>query len=293
MEVVVAGEVPTWKQNKAGSVRPGATIRQWLFKEEAPDGLNFKVFRSQFQPGAAASTTPRHHHAFQQVRWAEAGEVNYAPGKNIPAGDVAYFPRGAYYGPQLKDRGISIALQLGFGGEHQHGRGWDSLQGQAMERLKARGSFENGVFVEIDPDTGERRENDSVQAVYEEQYAIQTGKKFVVPDEGYDEPILMHPAAFEYYEIAPGVEVKQLGCFFDHAGPNADLRLSMIRLTDGAAYTFGPERGQIAWTRDAGLVVDGKTYPELTYVYIPRDEKAEISSATTVELNIAEFPRLD
>lgn len=292
MEVVVAGEVPTWKQNETGSVRPGSAVRQWLFKEEAPDGLNFKVFRSQFQPGSAASTTPRHHHSFQQVRWAEAGQVNYAPGKNIPAGDVAYFPRGTYYGPQLKDQGISIALQLGFGNEHQHGKGWDSLQGEAMNRLKTRGSFENGVFVEVDPDTGERRECDSVQAVYEEQYAIQTGRKFVVPEEGYDEPILMHSAAFEYYRIAPGVEVKQLGCFFDHPGPNADLRLSMIRLTSGAAYTFGAERGQIAWTRDAGLVIDGKSHPALTYVYIPRDEKAAVSCAALVELNVAEFPKL-
>jgi hypothetical protein len=293
MEVVVADQVPTWKQNETGSVRTGATIRQWLFKESAADGLNFKVFRSQFQSGDGASTTPRHRHAFQQVRWSEAGQLNYAPGKDIPRGDVAYFPRGAYYGPQRKDQGISIALQLGFGNEHQHGEAWDSLQAQAMERLKARGSFENGVFVEIDPQTGERRETDSVQAVYEEQYAIRTGKKFVVPKEGYEEPILMHTGAFEYYKTALGVEVKHLGCFFDHAGPNADLRLMMIRLTEGGAYTFGPERAQIAWTREAGLVMAGKTYPALTYVYIPRDEQLEVSSAATVELNVAELPRLD
>jgi hypothetical protein len=40
-------------------------------------------------------------------------------------------------------------------------------------------------------------------------------------------------------------------------------------------------------------VIDGKTYPELTYVYIPRDEKVEVSSTATVELNVAEFPKLD
>lgn len=292
MDIVVAGEIPTWKQNETGSVRPGATVRQWLFTHEAADGLNFKMFRSQFQPGEAASTTPRHHHSFQQVRWAEAGQVNYAPGKNIPAGDVAYFPRGAYYGPQLKDQGISIALQIGFGNEHQHGKVWDELKPEAMKRLKARGTFENGVFVEIDPETGERHENDSVQAVYEEQYAIQTGKKFVVPDEGYDEPILMHSAAFEYYEVGDGVEVKHLGCFFDHGGPNADLRLSMVRL-NGGTHEFGPERGQIVWTRDPGLVIEGRTYPELTYFYVPRDEKVEVSAETPVELNVAELPRLD
>lgn len=293
MQVAVAGEIPTWKQNETGSIRPGATIRQSLFQDDAPDGLNFKLFRSQFQPGEASSRTPRHHHAFQQVRWAEVGPVNYAPGKDIPGGDVAYFPRGAYYGPQLKDQGISIALQLGFGNEHQHGEKWDLLKGEAMARLKARGTLEDGVFVEADPDTGERRENDSVQALYEEQYAIQTGKRFVVPDAGYEEPVLMHTAAFEYYEIAPGVEIKHLGCFFDHAGPNADLRLSMIRLTCSGAYTFEPARGQVVWTREAGLLIDGKTFPELTYLYIPRDEKVEVSASAMVELNVAELPRLD
>ncbi|MTD53109.1 hypothetical protein [Amycolatopsis pithecellobii] len=295
MDVVVARDVATQAQDKGtdSSLRPGGVLRQMLFHDNAPDGLSFKFFRSQYLPGDKAFTSPRHHHAFQQLRWTESGEINYGPGQYIRAREMAYFPRGAYYGPQVKDTGVGLLLQLGFHGEHQYGGVWANVREEAIKRLKEKGTFAEGVFVDTDPDTGERRERDSGQALYEEQYAALTGNKFVVPEEGYDSPILLHPQAFDYYEAAPGVEVKHLGSFFDHPGPHADIRLSVVRLSPGGTYHFGPERGQIAWTTDPGLRVEDSTYPELTYLYSPRDEKAEISAEGTVEIFVVEFPRLD
>ena len=250
-------------------------------------------FRSQYQPGEKAFTSPRHHHAFQQLRWTESGSINFGPDQYIQARELAYFPRGAYYGPQLKDTGVGLLLQFGFGDEHQWGGIWSNLREEALKRLKEKGSYEDGVYVDTDPDTGERRVRDSGQALYEEQYEARTGDRFVVPAEGYDTPILLHPQAFEYYNAAPGCEVKHLGCFFDHAGPNADVRLSVVQLSDGGTYTFGAERAQIAWTTDAGLCVEGQTYPALTYLYSPRDEKAQVSADETVEIFVVEFPRPD
>jgi hypothetical protein len=261
--------------------------------EEGRDGLNFKVLRSQFQGGEDQSYTPRHHHGFQQIRWAEKGTVNYAPGEDIPEGDIAYFPRGAYYGPQHKDQGISIAVQFGFEGEHQHGPSWDAYAADARRRLEERGRFERGLYVEVDPATGEERENDSIQAIYEEQYFLRTGKKFVVPPEGYAAPILMHTRAFEYYQAGQGVELKHLGCFFDHPGPNGDLRFSMARLRQGGVHTLSADRAQLAWSKVAGLKMRGKSYPELTFLYSPRDEEAELCSEGRFEVMIIEFPRLD
>ena len=156
-----------------------------------------------------------------------------------------------------------------------------------------QGGQRDGDARHIERQPGERRERDSGQALYEEQYATLTGKRFVVPQEGYDTPILLHPQAFEYYQAAPGLEIKNLGCFFDHPGPNADIRLSVVRLSPGAAYHFGLDRAQIAWTTDAGLHVGDRTYPELTYLYSPRGEKAEISAESTAEVFVVEFPRLD
>ncbi len=294
MKLVVASQVAPDQKNVKLTLRPGTTIRQSLLADDTPDGLNFTVNRTEWLPGENTNTTPRHHHAFQQIRWAETGHVNYAPDQNIDAGDIAYFPRGTWYGPQLRDQGISVTIQFGFHGEKQHGSAfWNRYQATAMERLKARGTFENGLFIEIDKATGERREIDSVEALYEEQYALHTNKPFVIAPEGYENAILMHPDVFPYYQAGRGVEMKQLGRFFDHPGANADVRLSMLRLRDGGAYVFGSDRAQIAWTKSAGLHVDGSDYPDKTYIYVPRGEELKITGNGGVELHIVEFPRLD
>ena len=295
MDVVVAADVATQAQDKGSdsSLRPGGVLRQMLFHDNAPDGLSFKFFRSRYQPGDKAFTSPRHHHAFQQLRWTESGEINYGPEQYIRAREMAYFPRGAYYGPQVKDTGVGLLLQLGFHEEHQYGGTWANVREEAIKRLKEKGAFTEGVYVDTDPDTGERRERDSGQALYEEQYETLTGKRFVVPDQGYDTPILLHPQAFAYYQAGPRLEIKRLACFFDHPGPNGDIRLSVLRLAAGGTYEFGPDRAQIAWTTDAGLCAEDRTYPELTYLYSPRDDKSEISAESAIELFLVELPRLD
>jgi hypothetical protein len=264
-----------------------------LLHDNAPDGLSFKFFRSRYQPGDKAFTSPRHHHAFQQLRWTESGEINYGPDQYIRAREMAYFPRGAYYGPQLKDTGVGLLLQLGFDDEHQYGGVWAKFREEAIKRLKENGAFQDGVYVDADPETGDRRERDSGQALYEEQYEARTGKRFIVPAAGYETPILLHPDAFEYYPAGSGLEIKNLGHFFDHPGPNADIRLSVLRLSPGGSYTFSPDRAQLAWTTDAGLIVEDRGYPELTYLYSPRDEKADIATAATAEVFVVDLPRPD
>lgn len=295
MEVVVAGDVPE-KEGKGSipSLRSGTSIRQGLLAVDEAEGLSFTVSRTQWLPGDKAARSPRHHHAFQQIRWAEQGTVNYGPGQNIAEGDVAYFPRGTYYGPQDREEGIVITVQFGFNGEKQHGTPfWKRYEAAALERLQARGHFEDGVFVDVDPVTGERHERDSVQALYEEQYEAHTGQKFVVPAEGYDSPILMHPEAFAYYVQAPGVELRPLGNFHDHPGPRGDVRLSMMRLSDGGRYRFLADRAQMAWTKTGGLIIGGKAHPALTFVYSPIGEEVEVTGDAGVEVNLVEFPRLD
>jgi hypothetical protein len=295
MDVVVAQDVATQAQDEGNdcSLRPGGVLRQMLLHDNAPDGLSFKFFRSRYQPGDKAFTSPRHHHAFQQLRWTESGEINYGPDQYIRPREMAYFPRGAYYGPQIKDTGVGLLLQLGFDDEHQYGGIWANLREEAIKRLKENGTFQAGVYVDTDPDTGERRERDSGQALYEEQYEARTGKRFIVPAAGYETPILLHSDAFEYYPAASGLEIKNLGHFFDHSGPNADIRISVLRLSAGGSYIFSPDRAQLAWTTDAGLIVEDRTYPELTYLYSPRNEKAEITSAATVEVFVVDLPRPD
>jgi hypothetical protein len=295
MQSVSIIEAPVHIQTRSTSLRTGGTVRQTLLTDNAADGLNFRFIRSQYQGGDAAFESPRHHHAFQQLRFTESGSVNYAPNHDIPAGDLAYFPRGAYYGPQRKDHGAGMLLQFGFHGEHQAGPEWAQHRATALARLNARGRFDAGVYYERDS-SGAEHTRDANQALYEEQYLAQTGQTFLIPPEGYAEPILMHHDAFEYYQIGPGVRAKQLGHFFDHPGPCADIRISMLELTDSATHPFTADRAQLAWTLDAGLQVDERPYAGPACFYSRRGETTTISvapSATTVELYIVELPRLD
>lgn len=290
MDVAVIAEVTPHGQEFGRVVRPGFTVRQTLLGDEAADGLNFRLVRNQEGLGDEAFSSPRHHHPFQQIRWAESDSVNFAPGQDIPEGDIAYFPRGTYYGPQVKDRGTAILLQFGFGDEFGvGGKDWYQRLGESIRELKGRGTLAGGVFTDTDPVTGRPRQRDAVEAVMEDR----AGKKIPIPPEGYAAPVLMHPRAFSYYQVAPGVEVKRLGSFYDHPGPRADVRLSLLRLSQGGSYCLGPERAQVAWSTGGGLRAAGRACPSAACVYSARGEEAVISGAGGVEVFVIELPRLD
>ncbi|KAJ5101081.1 hypothetical protein N7456_007133 [Penicillium angulare] len=80
------------------------------------------------------------------------------------------------------------------------------------------------------------------------------GRKCVTAEEGYTEPILLHPKALKSYSVSDSNRMKQLGHFFDHIGPEANVRISMVELADGVAFVTKEERAQISWTVDDGLV---------------------------------------
>jgi hypothetical protein len=292
MKIAVVADVPI--DDRGVSIRKGSSIRQSLLWDDAADGLNFKFFRSRWRDGADTFESPRHHHSFQQLRWTEKGSVNFAPGRDIAEGNLGYFPRGTWYGPQRKDGGITISLQLGFGGEHQEaGDSWAKYRKEARKHLDARGTFEGGFYVDVDPETGSRRQRDAFEALYDETSQLKTGEPFTMPPEGYEDAIIIRPNAFAYFQESPGVERRNLGNFYDHPGRNADLRISMVKLAAGGLYCLGPERAQVAWSKTSGLVVDGRTYPELTCLYSSRDEAVEIRGEGGVEVYVAECPRLD
>lgn len=292
MDVAVITEVPPHTQEFGALVRPGFTIRQTLLGDEAADGLNFRFVRNREGLGDEAFRTPRHHHPFQQIRWAESDSVNFGPGQDIPEGDIAYFPRGTYYGPQTKDRGTALLLQFGFGDEYlAGGKDWYRRMGESIKDLEGRGTLHDGVFTDIDPVTRQPRHRDAVAVVSESQ----AKKAITVPAEGYAAPVLMHPRAFSYYQASAGVEIKHLGRFYDHPGPHADVRISMLRLSQGGAHRLGSDRAHVAWSVDDGLRIDGRVHPRLTCLYSARGEDVVLSDNGNgnVEVFVVEFPRLD
>jgi hypothetical protein len=294
MQVVIAAEVSVKDPNGGIHVRTGSIDTQRLLEDDAPDGLNFWFVRNSFaNTSEEAFKTPRHHHTFAQIKMVEKGSSNFLPGKDIGEGDIAYFPRAAYYGPQEKDNCTSFGMQFGFDGQHQRGKRWEERRGEAMERLKARGHIENGIFFEKDRATGETRMRDSVEALYDERLQLVAGRRLVVEPEAYDSVILMHPAAFPYFPVSPGVDLKYLGRFYDQPGPNGDVCISMVRLSEGGRYSLADDRAQVGWTMREGLSIDGRIYPALTSFYCPRGEATEIAGIDGVEVYLVTFPRVD
>lgn len=294
MKVVSAENIEAVKENADGrSTRVGTYAGKRWFTQDEPDGLNFIFVRNTFHDDASeAFETPRHRHTFAQLKFVEKGSSNYIPGHDIPEGSMGYFPRMAYYGPQSKSRCTSIGMQFGFHGEHQKGPVWEGYRAGALARLKARGTIANGTYTDVDPETGESRVRDGVQAIYEEQYLMHTGKPLEFRPGRYEAPVLMHPKAFDWHNLEHGVDIKRLGAFFDHPGPNGDTRISMLRL-DGGSFTMPTDRAQLAWTLSPGLVAGGGVYPELAAAFSPRGDAGTISADGGIEVYLVEFPRLD
>ncbi|HWE45829.1 MAG TPA: hypothetical protein VG407_07350 [Caulobacteraceae bacterium] len=295
MKVISAADVAPFDWNADGrSSRKGSYPSQRLFTEEAPDGLNFVFVRNEFiYSGDAAFETPRHRHTFAQVKFIAQGQSNYAPGQDIGEGEIGYFPRMAYYGPQHKEACTSMVIQYGFDGEHQKGPVWEGYRAEAIERLKARGTIKDGRYFETDPATGGSRVRDGVEAIYEEQYLMHTGKALPTPPPpGYDAVILMKPKAFPWFDVSPGVQMKRLGAFFDQPGPNGDTRISMLRLS-GGAYALSADRAQLCWALEPGLVAENRMRPEITTAYCPRGEEGTLAGEGGLEVFVVDFPRRD
>lgn len=294
MKVISAFEIPTREVNADGrSTRKGSYPGKRLLTVDEPDGLNFIFVRNEFvHSGEQAFQTPRHRHTFAQVKFVERGASNYGAEQFIEEGEIGYFPRMAYYGPQHQENCISNVIQFGFNGEHQKGPVWEAYRDEALQKLKSRGTIADGKFFDTDPATGAQRVRDGVEAVYEEQYLMHTGTPLVMRPASYDSVILMRPKAFAWFESAPGVQVKHLGRFYDQPGPDGDIRISKVRFSGSGSYRLSSDRPQIAWTTTPGLVVEGQVKTDFTCVYSPYGEQSGISGADGVEMFVVELPRL-
>ena len=110
MNIVHAGRME-WGANLA-SHRQGEMAHKVLFEGEEGDADNYLLVLAR---EGASYYSPRHRHAWDQVRFCLEGSVPIGKGLRLDAGEVGYFPEAAPYGPQEggPDR---IVLLLQFGG---------------------------------------------------------------------------------------------------------------------------------------------------------------------------------
>lgn len=222
--------------------------------------------------------TPRHKHTFEQFRMPIEGPLNYGPSREIPEGWVSYFPADAFYGPQKVERCIVLLLQ--FGQEYLT----SSQYKTAHAALAERGEFHDGIYTDTHPGTGKKRNQDAVNAVFEESLGRPLG--FAKPR--YPEPVLMDPDAFHWRttEDDPGVEIKRLGTFTER-----DASIAKVRWSSTGTFGLAPDRTQLVVSLGDGMEIEAKTYPALTGVTSDIGDETALNATAGTEAMVVTLPQ--
>src|SRR5947209_8558876 len=98
MQLTYADEL-TWRP--LTDIRDGGKEMKQLLAgtEGTPDNYRLVMIRER----GVAATTPRHRHNFDQLRYVIEGRANYGPEHWIAPGEIAYFPEGGSYGPEISE----------------------------------------------------------------------------------------------------------------------------------------------------------------------------------------------
>ena len=207
--------------------RSGRMSHKILFEGEegSPDNYLFVLANE-----GSDYYSPRHRHAWDQVRLCLEGSVPIGRDLKIDAGEIGYFPEGVHYGPQEggPDR-IVLLLQIG----GASGLGYLSPQQleQGRKRLLEEGVFEEGVFRRS---SGEGKRNEDA---YEAIWRVVTGQPLAYPKARYRSPIVMRPDGFLWREMPemPDVRLKVLGAFAERG-----LSLELVSIAPGSTYLVPP-----------------------------------------------------
>src|SRR6267154_2630149 len=220
---------------------------------KTPDNFELSIVRT-----AGDYFTPRHRHNFDQVRLCLEGAMNFAPGKDLKAGTVGYFPEGTFYGPQ-SDTVKSLVLLLQMGGAA--GSGFMSYQ--------------------------------QLNAGYEKMWEYVNGREVEYPPARYEEPVVIHPENFGWIPVSePGFELKHLGTFSERA-----INIGQIRGTRGARHLVDRHRAPELLFVERGAIRDvasGELLDAQTAFRVdPADTGREIEVVDDCVLFFVQLPKFD
>jgi hypothetical protein len=278
MDIVHAGRME-WGENLAAQ-RTGRMAHKVLFAGEEGSPDNYLLVLAN---EGSDYYSPRHRHAWDQVRFCLEGAVPIGRDLKIQAGEVGYFPEGVHYGPQEggPDR---IVLLLQFGGASGLGYLSPRQLREGRERLLSEGTFEQGVFRRSSSE-GKKNEDG-----YEAIWRFVTGRALAYPKPCYRAPIVMRPDGFAWRDVpgATGVRYKSLGTF-----PARGLSLEFIALEAGAVHALAssPARRLLFVHAGSGLWNDEPFAPH-TAMRIEPGETARLAASAPTELFAISVPLL-
>jgi len=252
--------------------RAGHMTHKVLFQGEQDSPDNYLLVLANER---ADYYSPRHRHAWDQVRYCLEGSIPLGRDLRIDAGEIGYFPEGVYYGPQ-KGGTDRIVLLLQIGGASGLGYLSPAQVETGRERLLQQGVFEEGVFKRTSG-TGKRNE-DAYQAIWREV----TGRALVYPKPRYKTPVILRPDAFAWTDVPDmfGTRNKWLGSFAER-----ELSLELIAIASGCACTAetAPVRRLMFVTRGEGRC-NAESYSAHTAVRLQPGESASFLAQSATEL---------
>jgi hypothetical protein len=270
----------------SGIGREGSSASKPFPLDSGIPGVRLEFTWRRYDKGYA---TPRHKHIFDQYRYNMTGKRQIEDGF-LEAGEVAFYPEGVYYGPQLQEEECT-----GLGLQFQGLTGIPYLThkelNDARKALSAEGGiFKNGIYTKILPD-GRKINKDSHVACSE----YVTGKKIEFPEGRFEKPVVMRPQAHPWIgdRKLDGVEHKRLGTF-------GGSGIRFTRLAPGAKIPARREEdAEIRYLIEGSIEYGGKTWlggqtPDAgTYMFIQNGaEVGEITSKTGGVFYVIELPML-
>ncbi len=278
MDIVHASRME-WGENLAAQ-RQGGMAHKCLFEGEEGSPDNYLLVLAN---EGSDYYSPRHRHAWDQVRFCLEGSVPIGREVKIAAGQVGYFPEGVHYGPQEggPDR---VVLLLQAGGAS--GLGYLSPQQlrAGREGLLAEGAFRQGVFVR-NRDEGKKNED-----AYEAIWRFVTGHPLTYPKPCYQGPVVLRPDGFAWRAVAgaTGVHRRYLGCF-----PERGLSLEFVKIDASSTYVSDVSRARRLFFVCAGEGnCDGAPFLTHSAIRLEPAETARFAANALVELFVITFPLL-
>ncbi|KAI9657018.1 MAG: hypothetical protein M1821_003184 [Bathelium mastoideum] len=222
--------------------------------------------------------SPRHHHNFDQFRYAIQGDFNLTPTLTLQQGQLSYHPEGVYYGPQDDGPEERVLLVLQLGGAS--GQGYISF-GQisaAREALCQTGRFEKGKYF--------RNDGSPPVDAHEAVSTYVTGvEKMVFPEGRYHEPICMNPESFRWRPVGAqqggqNAWKKLLGVFSER-----ETRVEMLKIEGKGSLTVGGgDAIELVYVLKGVGSVGGEELLQESTIKLNQAAKCEISSSSGVEL---------
>jgi hypothetical protein len=274
MQLMDTESIP-WKP-VAVNARVGDVESKFVREGELLPGVGFTADCFNYVGGEEVFTAPRHRHDFEQIRISMSGRQDFGRGQILEENWIAYFPAGAFYGPEEID-GASI-FQI------QWSDYWvtRSMHEKAYAELKEMGEFVGGKYRNVDA-SGQRTERDALNAIWEHVYK----RPSAIPTPRYPDPILINPDAFNYVNVSPTHSAKVLGRFTER-----DLMITKVRWDREGRWEFPADRTYCMFTSAGEILAGEEIYGVHTVVWSDVGERESIGARQGTEALIVGWPTM-